>query len=145
MKTNIMKYLTCLFLCGVILFVSSCIKELAADKKMAQPAIKNNVALTGKWKFVESLLDPGDGSGKWLPVQVSAEFELKDDGTTTGNAFPNYITYTLKDSVTLTFKQADTTTQNYFYKISNDTLTMSPAGPIRCIEACGSRFKKVNN
>jgi hypothetical protein len=32
--------------------------------------------------------------------------------------------------------------QNYSYNISTDTLTLSPSGPIICIEGCAIRFVK---
>lgn len=128
-----MKYLAYSLIIVIFLFVSACKKEHSP---------KGTATLTGKWKLVESLSDPGDGSGKWLPVATHTTFELKDNGTVSGTAFPTYVTYILKDSVTITFKQADTVIQNYRYHISQDTLSMSPDGPIRCYEACGIRFKK---
>jgi len=139
-----MRYLTYILLLAVILLTSSCVKELAADSPTVKgkTAAKNNVALTGKWKLVESLLDPGDGSGKWLPVTTSTTFELNTDGTTSGTTFTDYVSYAVTDSVTLAFKRADATIQNYLFVISNDTLSMSPNGPIRCIEGCGIKFKK---
>jgi len=132
-KNNNMKYYALSLLIATILFVAACGKESVKS---------GNASLTGKWKLVQSLLDPGNGSGKWLPVTTSTELQLNANGTTSGTTFPTYVSYIIKDSVTLTFSQADKTIQNYRYKISHDTLTMSPDGPARCIEACGIRFKK---
>jgi hypothetical protein len=133
-----MKYLSYFLAIAAILFISACKKANLGDKT----DLKDNVTLTGKWRLVENLLDPGDGSGTWMPSATHTELTFNSDGTTNGNTFPMYVNYALKDSVTITFHQADTVIQNYLYKISHDTLTMSPNGPFRCIEACGIRFKK---
>jgi len=103
-----------------------------------------NATLTGKWKLTESLLDPGDGSGKWMPVPNSAVvyIQFESNGKLEGTAFPGYISYLVKDSVTLTFTSKDNVLQNYRYAIKNDTITMSPDGPIRCYEACGAKYVK---
>jgi hypothetical protein len=127
-----MKYFAYFLPIAIILFALACGKE----------NIKGNSALTGKWKLVESLADPGGGSGTWMPVQTSTDVQFYANGNLGGTTFPSYVSYTVKDSVTLTFIQANKTIQNYRYKISHDTLSMSPAGPIICIEACGIRFKK---
>ncbi|HTK19129.1 MAG TPA: hypothetical protein VL442_06440 [Mucilaginibacter sp.] len=120
-------------LIGAILLIVACGKESLKS---------GNTSLTGKWKLVQNLMDPGDGSGKWLPVTTSTTLQLNADGTTSGTTFPTYVSYVVKDSVTLTFTLNDKSLQNYRYKISHDTMSMSPDGPIRCIEACGIRFKK---
>ena len=120
-------------LSAAILLIIACSKESVKS---------GNATLTGKWKLVENLLEPGDGSGKWQPVAANTYMELNADGTTKGTTFPTYISYIIKDSVTLTFTLTDKTMQNYRYQISHDTLSMSPDGPNRCIEACGIRFKK---
>ncbi|HTE01493.1 MAG TPA: hypothetical protein VK668_19535 [Mucilaginibacter sp.] len=133
-----MKHLSYFLAIAAILFISACKKANLEDKT----SLKENASLTGKWRLVENLLDPGDGSGTWMPVTASTELTFNADGTTYGTAFPAYVNYAIKDSVTLTFHQGDTTTQNYRYKISHDTLMMSPDGPIRCYEACGIKFKK---
>ena len=37
--------------------------------------------LTGKWKLVEALADPGDGSGTFQPVESEKTIEFRNDGT----------------------------------------------------------------
>jgi len=105
-----------------------------------------NATLTGKWKLTESLLDQGDGSGKCQPVPASAAsvyVQFDTDGKLQGTAFPGYVSYVVKDSVTLTFTSKDNVLQNYRYSIKIDTIVMSPDGPIRCYEACGAKYVKV--
>jgi hypothetical protein len=140
-KNDIMKQSTYLLVIAFILFASACNKENIAVKDK-NVTVKANSTLTGKWKLVESLADPGDGSGTWMAVSNSTQLLLNVNGTMSGNTFTEYIGFILKDSVTLTFSQADNTIQNYRYYIHQDTLSMSPDGPIWCIEGCGIRFKK---
>src|ERR1700754_4041906 len=121
-----MKQLSYFLALAVILFISSCKKA----NLEAKTNLNDKALLIGKWRLVENLLDPGDGSGTWMPSATHTELTLNTDGTTSGNTFPAYVNYAIKDSVTITFHQTDTTTQNYRYKISHDTLMMSPDGPI---------------
>ncbi len=41
--------------------------------------------LIGKWKLIEVLADPGDGSGTFQPVRSNKTIEFKSDGTLTTN------------------------------------------------------------
>ncbi|RSC95008.1 hypothetical protein [Tenacibaculum singaporense] len=41
--------------------------------------------LIGKWKLIEVLADPGDGSGTFEPVRSNKTIEFKSDGTLTTN------------------------------------------------------------
>jgi hypothetical protein len=132
-RKSIMKYIAYLSLIAAIIFAAACRKEGVK----AGPT-----QLQGNWTLVQTLLDPGDGSGRWQPAAPSTKLGLNGDGTVSGTTFPQYASYTIKDSVTLTFSQSDKSIQNYRYHISHDTLSMSPDGPARCIEACGIRFKK---
>jgi len=101
--------------------------------------------LTGRWKLSETYADPGDGSGKYLPVAKTntAYVIFNADGTLIGTAFPNDVSYAIKDSVTLAITSKSHAVENYAYKITNGVLQMSPAGPIFCIEGCGQRFTKT--
>ena len=129
-----MKYFACIVSTAIILLLSACRKE----------TFKGNATLSGQWKLIQTLADPGDGSGTWQPAQnVTTTVQFNSDGTLGGTAFPIYNKYAVKDSVTLVFTQPDNTIQNFRYSIHHDSLTMSPDGPIRCYEACGERFKKV--
>jgi hypothetical protein len=101
--------------------------------------------LPGKWVMSESLMDIGNGQGKWEKTKSNLVLELKVDGSLAGNAFPDYVRYTVKDSVTLVFHKRDQTEQNYRYEFVNGKLSMSPAGPIWCIEGCGTRYTRVND
>jgi hypothetical protein len=142
-----MKTLAKLAALAIILFMVACTKE---SKFLV------NTSLQGKWKLSAIYSDPGDGSGTYHSVATTGEHSitLKSDGTleVTGlnNAdnflqyFSQYKSYTQRDSTTLVFKtQAGITTQTFIYKIEGDKLTLMPAGPVMCIEGCGTRFEKV--
>lgn len=128
------------------LLLVSCLFLMASCSKDKAKLVVDDT-LTGTWKLSASYADIGNGQGKWAPVSDhSAALNLvtfKDGGVLEGNAYSDYSTYSVKDSVTLTFFKKDKTEQNYRFKISNGELTMSPAGPIRCFEGCGSKFVKT--
>jgi hypothetical protein len=125
-----------------LLFMAVCL-SLTTCKKDHLSTI-SDTTLTGKWTLTASLADPGDGSGKWTPISSSTSYvQFDNDGKLEGTAFTDYVNYTVKDSVTLSFFTKDKVLQNYRYNINNGTLTMSPAGPIMCFEACGTRYTKV--
>lgn len=117
------------------LFLITCKKDNSTADK----------TLTGKWKLSETYADPGDGSGKYLPVAKTntAYVIFNNNGTLTGSAFPNDVSYAIKDSVTLAITSKTNEVENYTYKITSGVLQMSPAGPYFCIEGCGQRFIKV--
>lgn len=109
-------------------------------------SVGNESLVNGKWKLIETLADPGDGSGKWQPVNnntFSDNIRFKENGKVEWDQNKEFITYSIKDSVTLSFVRADKSVQTYFYQIKGNQLTMSPDWPVRCIEACGSKYVKT--
>ena len=135
-----MKIYSRLLIIVAILVIAACSKE----NNEIIDVLGNPKVLVGKWKLTESLNDPGDGSGKWTKVSGSNVnyVEFKADGQLSG--YGDYKTYTVKDSTILTFTKADGVTyQDQRYQLQNGMLSMSPAGPIWCIEPCGLRYKKV--
>ena len=98
--------------------------------------------LVGKWQLTETLSDPGDGSGKWMPaekgnVQVVA---FGKDGSVSGNAMPETSHYAITDSIHLALtQQGNVAPITYRYKITQNTLTLNPP----CREACGMRYIRV--
>lgn len=101
--------------------------------------------LTGKWRLSAYLADIGDGKGKWKAVSNKdvRYVDFKADGGLAGDAFEGYISYVIKDSVTITMTHKNQSIQNYTYGFEDGKLSMSPAGPIMCIEGCGTRFEKI--
>lgn len=99
--------------------------------------------LSGRWNLVASYISMGP-PGSWVPVNKSDNkyVQFNNDGKLYGNVYSEYATYKLKDSVTIVFSKTDNTIQNYRYMIRKDTLILSPAGPIFCIEGCGLKFAR---
>ena len=65
------------------------------------------------------------------------------DGNLSGPAFPDFKFYTVTDKATINMTKADKSVyQNYYYRIKNDTLSMSPSGPSICIEGCAIELVK---
>ena len=123
------KLLLFLLLCPGMLF--SCSKS---DTHTA-----GSTALAGTWKLVETLADPGNGSGTWRPAPNALLLTFTPDGRIGGNAFPQARTYEVTSSTDMRFTFADGTFINYNYTLSDATLVLSGGG---CIEACGAKFKK---
>lgn len=129
-----MKIAIKLFSLVVLLFLASCDKD--------ETKFDSNT-LTGKWQLSESYSSGGSGKEDWKPVKTQLVVQFKEDGSLAGNAFEEYISYVIKNETTVVLIRADKTEQNYIYALKDGKLTMSPAGPIYCIEGCGSRYFKV--
>lgn len=122
-----MKTLCKLSLIFFILSISACKKS---DKESS---------IIGKWKLIETLADPGDGSGKWQSVKnSSSSLFLNADGTVSGKDFTHYKLYSIIDNQTIEFIYQDNRKIILFYKLKGSTLEISGG----CFEPCGSRFKK---
>lgn len=113
--------------------------------QQAEPVANNG--LVGKWKLVEYLSDPGDGSGKWQAAdeQNPTIIEFKTNGDYTSSANDDFIRYELKaDQQTLEMffnpKTNRSTSRNWFIEsISATNLQLS----YRCREPCGGRYIAV--
>lgn len=136
-----MKSIKILFLLAAVLFVSACSKEnLELIKVYDNPG-----ALPGKWKLYAMMADPGNGTTEWkqVPQEPKRYLVFETDGKLSGELAGDYTRYVVQDSVILKFLKADGVTyQNHSYKLQGEILTMGLAGPIYCIEACGTRLKK---
>ena len=95
---------------------------------------------TGKWKLTATKISSG-GPANWTPVASNENqyAQFNSDGTCN---FGTYSKYVVKDTVTVTLSRNDTI-QHYRYQfIKQDTLVMSPSGPIICIEECAIKFTR---
>ena len=100
---------------------------------------------TGKWKLAATKISPG-GPVNWTPVSSNENqyVQFNSNGTVESNTylFNKYNKYVIKDSVTVTMSKNDTI-QNFRYKFTAlDTIVVSPAGPIFCIEGCEYKFAR---
>ncbi len=108
-------------------------------------AVENE--LTGSWKLVETLADPGDGSGTYQPVESEKTITFNSDGTvrvlngsfcpTGGESNPSGVgTYSIKDMM-INPKDCESRIQ---FEVKNANLILS----FPCIEPCGEKSVKVN-
>lgn len=111
--------------------------------KAADTDIAQNGSLVGKWILIETLADPGDGSGKWTPVNPpNVDYiQFKEDGSIESNVsgrFSRLKKYSVINDSTLHFEYGIGDKVMLYYKLVGKTLTISGG----CIEACGSKFIK---
>lgn len=128
----------------VIIYFLAIILLIACNKTSETNNTKSS--LIGRWLLTETLADPGDGSGKWLPVnsndyhiQFNADSSAEDNNN--GTMYGNLIKYSLPSDSTLDLIYADGTTFRHYYKIDGNELTLMGG----CIEACGSKYRKLNS
>ena len=134
-----MKNLNILLFLLISVFTLSC--------KESEVSEVEDSTFIGKWRLTESYFDNGGGNGDWNPVSeenAKKILEFKTDGRLGGTALEGYVRYTIKDSVTFTVYKQNDEFQNYLFEIKDGKLTIGPAGPIWCVEGCGSRYVKVN-
>jgi hypothetical protein len=116
-----------------LIFVFIILSLTACEKIGAETSI------TGKWKLIETLADPGDGSGKWKSYSGSKSYLiLNSDGSITGNSGTNFKQYRVIDNQQIEFLYQNGTPTILSYKLDGNALEISGG----CIEACGSRYKK---
>ena len=112
-------------------------------------AVNADIGIVGQWKLVEVLLDPGDGSGEYMPVESSRTITFAEDGTYTSNA----------DICSLSEMSGEPASGNYKevengYTIECDSPFPSPLflsldnGDLIiaffCIEPCLQKFKRLD-
>lgn len=98
-------------------------------------------SILGKWKLTESLIDIGDGKGTWTKAEMNHYVKFNNDSTIESNLYTDLKQYRLADSVTLIFVREDLSELKYRYAIKDSGLELNPP----CIEACGSRFIRVDD
>ncbi|RDC54531.1 hypothetical protein DU508_21435 [Pedobacter chinensis] len=94
----------------------------------------------GKWKLTETLMDPGDGSGKYQKVKGKDQYLiLEKSGKIEGDVLAEFSTFKILDSVRIEIKaKSNNQALTYYYKVSAKSLTLNPP----CIEGCGLRFER---
>ena len=111
---------------------------LSCNKENAQ---KHNYSLIGKWKRVETYINPGNG-GSWKPDHSNppVTIEFTEDGRFISNSalYSGFTGYTIKPDNTIEFTPAvNGFTRDFYYSFNSDTqLSLTFA----CIEGCGDRF-----
>ena len=108
---------------------------------------KTSSELVGKWRLVELLADPGDGSGEFRPVSSKKVLEFYSDGTLKSNgeicfmsqesSTPTTDTYSMTDSTIVGEKCKDWPRKITFEK-KGTTMTLN----FPCIEPCRAKYRK---
>jgi hypothetical protein len=113
--------------------------------KASNQATENNSSLLGRWILVETLADPGDGSGKWTAVDKPNYYYLQLNADSTVET--NYLTglggarsFTLVNDSAISFTYGNGQTIKNGYRNDNSSLTLTGG----CIEACGAKFARGN-
>ena len=113
--------------------------------KGSKQATEGSTSLFGKWILVETLADPGDGSGKWMAVDKPNYYylQLNRDGSVESNVYVGLggaNTFAVINDSVMTFTFGGGQSNRYFYRIGVDDPTLTITGG--CIEACGSKFER---
>ncbi len=129
-----MKKVTLFLMCVVVFF--SCNKD--DDNKQKE--------IVSKWKLIEVLADPGDGSGNYQPVESGVTIEFYEDGTVSSNSSLCYMGTEANEPSTGTYSLTELiiTPNNCDYSLNisfeqNDSLLLIS---YPCIEPCGVKYKK---
>ncbi|HYC27652.1 MAG TPA: hypothetical protein VEB42_02535 [Chitinophagaceae bacterium] len=104
--------------------------------------VETDSTLVGKWKFIEYLMDPGDGSGTWQPAQANQTYvQFNADGSMSSDLgmLTGYTRYEIQpDSSLLLTTPPATNSFPLRFKITGNTLELNPP----CFEKCGFKFRK---
>jgi hypothetical protein len=115
------------------------------NKTSRSPA-DNNSSIVGKWILIQTLVDPGDGSGTWMQANVPNHYFMQfnaDNKTIESNIISgsgNLDQYKIINDSTVNLIYSDNDTVRYNYKIDNSSLTLMGG----CYEACGLKFTRSN-
>lgn len=135
----------------LIFFVLTLLNCSSDDTKPSE----ENMNLLGKWKLIEQLADPGDGSGTFNPVESDRTIEFFSDGTVTVNGSLCYMSINVEEKTSGTFEIISDDTADTWYDgiiipnnceiniyfnlpLNGDLILSYP-----CIEGCGQKFVKT--
>lgn len=102
---------------------------------------KTSLSLIGRWKLTETLADPGNGSGTWMPATTDYIIQFNNDSTASQIPITpawNINRYSVTSDSTIILFYSNGTNQSLYFKIENNILTLMGG----CIEACGSKYIK---
>lgn len=126
-----------LLLSALFIVFSSCKKE---DDVIV---IGDHVRSSDTYKLVETLADPGDGSGTFQTVSSDKTVSLYNDGTITSNGELCRLSIETGTATAGTYSFADSTISSsdcttFGFELSGNTLILN----YQCIEACRGKFLK---
>ena len=109
--------------------------------------------IVGKWKIIEQLIDPGDGSGAFESITNNRTIEFFNNGKVVINGVLCYLSTEIKSNNSGTFNEekgsfydgeiipnnCEFDNARVFYKYDDSNLIIW----YRCYEACGQKFEKI--
>ena len=100
--------------------------------KNSNSTAQKPLTLIGKWTLIESLADPGDGSGRWMTVDKANYYyiQFNTDNSLQGNIF-NAIQYKIVNDSIVNLIIVNNATATRGYKIVDSYLTLTGG----CIES----------
>lgn len=106
----------------------------------------NLSVLEGRWKLIEILADPGNGSGVFQSVTSNKNLVFDNNGNVTSNGFICDMSIGTNSSSTGTYSLASGTINssscsnlNIQFEINNSTLILT----YPCIEPCKSKYIRI--
>ena len=119
------------------------ITMVACDK--ADPIIEEDIV--GTWQLKEQLLDPGDGSGTFLPVESDKTITFLPDGTFTSNGRTCFMGTSIDEGSSGSYDPLNsiitpdgcTLIIDISYEIQGANLILY----YQCIEACAQKYLKI--
>lgn len=120
---------------------------------------KYETQIVGKWRMIEQLIDPGDGSGTFQPIISDRTFEFLSNGTVKLNGNMCFIGNTVNPESFGTYEfiddpRADVQFEGTIYpddcEFSEATISFNLTLDGRlviwyfCIEGCAEKYEKIN-
>src|SRR5688500_16768955 len=113
-------------------------------------ALKENSGLVGKWKIVEYLADPGDGSGTYQEVKsdLAHTIEFKENGEFVEtkapgqSSVPLFNAYKILDDKRIELIPIDKNSPSHIWFYSDLSASKVTLG-YGCIEACSGKYAAV--
>ena len=123
------------------------ILAIACGDKEQDDLFFNEGDIVGNWRLIETLLDPGDGSGVYKPSTLNVNLEIFDDGSVVSNG----MLCGLGESVNGQVQQGQFFAEDSLITSSCDSLPLSLGVnhmetililSYPCIEPCLAKFEK---
>ncbi|GAA3599390.1 hypothetical protein Q4Q39_18795 [Flavivirga amylovorans] len=138
---------------GILIFLSLVLINCTSDDSKPK---EEDSELLGKWKLIEQLSDPGDGSGVFNSIDSNRTIEFFSNGTVTINGILCFMSSQVGDESSGTYSavsgsdfsdgeiipndcDSNFVEPKVFYKIEGANLILW----YLCIEPCGQKFIKL--
>lgn len=131
----------------ILLILLTLFSACNSDDDNNETVVTNNNPIVGQWKLTEQLLDPGDGSGTFMPIISDKTIEFYMDGTVISNGnlcTPSTNTIvgtvgTFNENQYITSSACTTSVGIEYELLTNTSLLIS----YPCIEACQEKYIKI--